>query len=102
MPNSAPLVCAMCGVPGCKLCSPRALDFRASAAKRGYDRTWRKVREAILAREPLCRVCTSEGRVRPADEVHHERPIKERPDLRLSPANLIPVCRPCHRAIERT
>ena len=75
-------------------------DWRGSSSARGYDRDWQKVRAAKLAEEPLCRTCMAQGRVTEATEVHHEQPISERRDLRLTPSNLISLCHPCHSGIE--
>ncbi len=44
---------------------------RPSAAKRGYDRRWRKAREAYLVRHPLCVRCKAAGRIAAAGEVDH-------------------------------
>ncbi len=73
---------------------------RGSSTKRGYGRDWQKVRAAVLAEEPLCRVCMAQGRVTEAVEVHHEQPISEHPGLRLQKAFLVPLCKPCHSALE--
>lgn len=70
---------------------------RGSAAERGYDAAWHKLRRSILRRDPLCAMCRQAGRVRAAMEVDHIIPIAERPDLRLVEDNLQPLCRPCHR-----
>lgn len=70
---------------------------RGSASERGYDAAWHRLRNAILARDPLCRMCQAQGRTRTAMEVDHIIPISERPDLRLVEGNLQPLCRPCHR-----
>jgi len=69
---------------------------RGSAHRRGYDRTWQRLRKAILAAEPLCRFCTAAGLAVPAEEVDHIEPIAERPDLRLDPTNLRGLCSTCH------
>lgn len=76
----------------------KRLDGRSSTA-RGYGADWRKVREQVLAAEPLCRFCASQGLVVPATDVDHIEPFAGLDDpLRLSPANLRPLCRPCHMA----
>ena len=69
---------------------------RGSASARGYDRAWQKVRDAVLAEEPLCRFCFDAGRVTAAEEVDHIKTVRDRPDLRLVRANLRPLCKPCH------
>ena len=71
---------------------------RGSAASRGYDHHWRKVRAVVLAGEPLCRACMERGMVTAATEVDHILTIKDRPDLRLDLSNLRPMCRECHHA----
>ena len=60
-----------------------------------YDRTWQKLRLVILARDPLCVLCLPR-RLTASTQVDHIRPIAERPDLRLDPANLRGLCAPCH------
>jgi len=39
----------------------RLPDRRASAASRGYDRSWQKLRAAHLKLEPNCRMCGAPG-----------------------------------------
>ena len=69
---------------------------RPNASQRGYGRDWRKVRALVLADEPLCRLCTQQGRVTAATVVDHIIRIKVRPDLRLARENLQPLCKACH------
>ena len=65
--------------------------------QRGYGNDWSRLRLRILEAEPLCRFCASEGRVTPATEVDHIEPFRGVDDpRRLDPANLRPLCRPCH------
>lgn len=74
-------------------------ERRGSAAQRGYDSTWRRLRIAYLSRNPLCANCKQRGRIVPAAEVHHIRPIAEAPELRLNTDNLMALCKPCHSTI---
>jgi 5-methylcytosine-specific restriction protein A len=69
----------------------RMADRRFYASKR-----WMAVRDLVLASEPLCRVCRSEGRITAANQVHHILERKDRPDLAVDTANLEPLCLPCH------
>lgn len=48
----------------------RVKDERPSAARRGYDRAWRRIRARYLRRYPDCVVC---GRL--AEEVDHIVPL---------------------------
>jgi hypothetical protein len=66
---------------------------RGSAASRGYDGEWRKLRLAYLAQHPLCVMCDGPT---PATVVDHIISIAERPDLRLDWSNLRPLCKRHH------
>ena len=70
-------------------------DTRKSSAERGYDASWRRLRNTFLSFYPLCQKC---GLI--ASVVHHIKPIKTHPDLRLDWDNLMPMCRECHEKIE--
>ena len=70
--------------------------YRGSAQARGYDSRWRKLRDWVIAREPVCRLCAQAGRVRPADLVDHIRPLAA--GGTHHPTNLQPLCRRCHAA----
>jgi 5-methylcytosine-specific restriction protein A len=84
MPTQAPRPCNKSACNGlvrdgvCVNCGPirRAKDrahdeHRGTAAQRGYDSTWRKVRRMQLAQSPLCFDCGKDGGVVLATEVHH-------------------------------
>ena len=76
-------------------------DRRGSAAQRGYDAAWRRVRAAFLAEHPLCECasCRQPGAVVvAADVVDHIIPIAERPDLRLDWSNLRAMSAAHHNA----
>jgi 5-methylcytosine-specific restriction protein A len=53
----------------------------------------------VLALAPLCLDCLAAGRVTPATDVHHVKPLRTHPHLRLDPSNLRALCAPCHNAI---
>lgn len=71
-------------------------SYDRTAADRGYGREWRKLREIVLAREPLCRACRSRGHVTAAAEVDHITP--KALGGTDAETNLQPLCAPCHRA----
>lgn len=69
---------------------------RESAAARGYDADWRRLRKRQLQLEPLCRRCKADGLLTPATEVDHVVPIADAPGRRLDASNLQSLCHPCH------
>jgi 5-methylcytosine-specific restriction protein A len=77
----------------------RAYDERrGSAASRGYDWRWQRLRLGVLSEEPLCRSCRAAGRVTAATEVDHIEPLERAPERRLERSNLQPLCHACHVA----
>ena len=68
----------------------RADQNRGTAAERGYDETWRRLRARKLAADPFCQcdACKASGVLELASVVDHIVPIAERPDLRLVWSNL--------------
>lgn len=95
-----------CAAPGCpeltrdRRCpnhapDSRTPDTRTSAAARGYDRHWRRKRDAQLTREPICRTCLAEGRgPQPATQVDHITP--KRDGGTDASDNLQSLCATCH------
>ncbi|MBO8158841.1 HNH endonuclease signature motif containing protein [Thermosyntropha sp.] len=95
-----------CAYPGCpelvstgRYCEKHQKQYwrqqdekRGSAASRGYDVRWRRIREMVLKEEPLCRECMRQGRVTPATDVHHVNGDVR--DVRRE--NLEPLCHSCH------
>ena len=69
---------------------------RGSSSSRGYDGQWQKVRAMKFRTNPLCEWCEAKGRVTAAEEIHHEIPIAEAPELRLDLDNLVSLCKRCH------
>lgn len=69
-----------------KAAQRRTVDWSA------YNGAWRRVRLAVLAREPLCRACSEAGRVTAAEEVDHI----DGNNRNNAAANLRPLCKPCH------
>ena len=61
---------------------------------RRYDREWQKVRAAFLQAHPLCELCLSEGRLTPAELVHHKVPLAEKGTNNWD--NLCALCSVCH------
>jgi 5-methylcytosine-specific restriction protein A len=73
-----------------------AWDHRGkSATQRGYGHQHRKLREQLLAQEPLCRPCKIKGRVTVAAIADHIVPIAKGGTIH-DINNLQPVCSECH------
>lgn len=77
--------------------SKEADRWRGSAASRGYDADWRRVRLLALKRDKyLCVHCLAAGRVTSAFDVDHIIALCDG-GARLDIDNLASLCRPCHR-----
>lgn len=73
--------------------------WRGTAASRGYDRAWQRVRLRALKRDQyLCQECLRQEHPTAAVDVDHIAPLHAAPDLRLDMDNLQSLCRACHRA----
>ncbi len=62
----------------CSVCGSQRRDkdrthdaHRGTAAQRGYNSTWQRLRRMKLASEPLCHDCLARGVVTMGAEVHH-------------------------------
>lgn len=67
---------------------------RGTAAARGYDADWKRLRNKYLIAHPLCAHCLRQGRKRMAVMVDHIVPLPE--GERLDPANLQSLCASHH------
>lgn len=114
MPSRAPTNCTKPGCNGlirndvCTCCGPKRRqrdrahdDRRGTAAQRGYDHTWRKVRRMQLMREPLCYDCKTGGGnnmgggvITIATEVHHIVARRDGGDNSFD--NLMSLCKTHH------
>lgn len=71
------------------------------------SKEWKLVRIAKLQRDPLCEVCKQNGKVVPAQAVHHIVPIETATDfgymreLAFRYNNLMSVCYSCHSDIHK-
>lgn len=69
---------------------PEALDHLRSPK-------WGTARGAQIKRQPSCEGCGKlPRRTESANDVHHEKPFHEHPELELDLANLMTLCRRCH------
>lgn len=95
--------------PRCARAARKRSDARrGTAAVRGYGSAWARWRRRWLDRHPLCgdrldgrsaehSRCWAEGRLVPAAEVDHIRPVSGPDDPRFyDPAAVQSLCRACH------
>jgi 5-methylcytosine-specific restriction protein A len=81
--------------PACEV--KRELDRqRPSAAGRGYDSRWRKVRACYLAEHPLCASCLGDGRLTAATVVDHVIAHGGDRQLFWDRNNWQALCKGCH------
>lgn len=97
-------------VRGNQTCCPECAPYE-KAIKRQYDKkrdesperqflhskTWRRIRDYKLSRNPLCERCEKRGLTEPAVLVHH----RDGNELHNHPVNLEAVCNPCHEGIHK-
>jgi len=62
-----------------------------------YDYRWRKIRATYIAKHPLCEQCKLAGRLTPAQEVHHKKPLADGGTHAID--NLMSLCTSCHSTI---
>ncbi len=109
MPRAAPHPCNRCRRALCphgqRYCPPchtkvQAQDvaYRGTAAQRGYDSTWTRLRARYAAEHHWCEDCLAKGLRIPVAIVDHITPHRGDDALRLSWDNLHATCRPCHQA----
>ena len=100
-----------CRYPGCpKLTDGRYCAEHQKAVDRRYNRyerdpesrnrygsEWRKVRDRYIMEHPLCEECLKQGRLTPASECHHVRPLFDGGTSDFD--NLMSLCKNCHSAV---
>jgi 5-methylcytosine-specific restriction protein A len=107
MPYKSKKPCAVYGCPNLtlkKYCEKHEKEINSKdnrqqylKNKYRYDSNWRKISKAYLQAYPLCENCKAEGRLIPAELVHHVIPIENGGTHNLH--NLMSVCKSCHNAI---
>lgn len=59
---------------------------------------WRQLRQAVLDKEPFCRYCKREDKLKLAEVVDHIKPHKGDMRLFYQRSNLAPCCYSCHNS----
>ena len=100
-----------CSHPGCpNLCEGQFCEQHRVVERRKYDkyersadvnnkygRAWKRIRDRYIKAHPLCEECQKQGKLTPAEEVHHILPLSKGGDS--SADNLMALCKPCHSRI---
>ena len=100
-----------CSYPGCgRLTDGRFCDEHRQVAEHQYNhylrdpdtnkrygRAWKKIRAHYIQAHPLCEQCEQEGRLTPAEEVHHILPLANGGTHDVN--NLMALCKSCHSSI---
>ena len=69
------------------------------------SRKWQRLRNEYLGYHPLCERCERDGRIKPATDVHHIKPIQSKTTIEEMTAlafdanNLMALCYQCHHLI---
>jgi 5-methylcytosine-specific restriction protein A len=100
-----------CSYPGCpeltdgRFCEQHAKEEsrryekydRDPAMRKRYGRAWKRIRDRYISIHPLCEQCEMEGRITPAEEVHHILPLSH--GGTHAEDNLMALCKSCHSRI---
>ena len=100
-----------CSYPGCRrLTDSRFCNEHKQVAEHQYNRylrdpdtnkrygrAWKKIRAYYIQVHPLCEQCEQEGRLTPAEEVHHILPLAN--GGTHDDDNLMALCKSCHSRI---
>ena len=70
---------------------------RTPEMKKRYGKAWKKIRDRHMAQYPLCEMCKKQGRLTPAGEVHHIKPLSM--GGTNDDGNLMSLCKVCHSEI---
>ena len=84
--------------------SDKERDENVKDFARGFykSKAWQRVRDNTMKRDAwLCQDCLARGVYTPAEEVHHIQELTadniNDPEVSLNMANLVSLCRECHR-----
>lgn len=111
MPNKPKKPCSYNGCPNLtddRYCEMHRKDrqikyskyFRIPEHNKLYDYKWRKIRERYIAEHPICDKCRMDGRIIPATDIHHIKPLREGGTHEDS--NLQALCHACHSRLTMT
>ncbi|WNF36838.1 HNH endonuclease signature motif containing protein [Bacillaceae bacterium IKA-2] len=70
---------------------------RDPATRKRYGKQWRRIRDSYINAHPLCEQCKKDGKLTPAQEVHHIKPLSK--GGTHDESNLMSLCTSCHSII---
>lgn len=70
---------------------------RDPASNKRYGRSWKRIRDRYIKAHSLCEECQKQGKLTPAEEVHHILPLSRGGTNAVN--NLMALCKPCHARI---
>jgi len=70
---------------------------RDPESNKRYGRSWKRIRDRYIKTHPLCEECQRQGRLTPAEEVHHIIPLANGGSNNKE--NLMSLCKSCHSRI---
>ena len=70
---------------------------RDPQSNKRYGRAWKRIRDRYIKAHPLCEECQKQGKLTPAEEVHHILPLSKGGSS--SADNLMALCKACHSRI---
>ena len=100
-----------CSYPGCpRLTDGRYCDEHKTKVSKAegmsdsrrlhrqrYGLKWKRIRDRFISTHPLCEKCKEQGRLTPAEEVHHILPLSC--GGTNDEENLMSLCKSCHSEI---
>ena len=97
-PAAVGLLNASNTVPNIKRLSKQYNQYeRDPASNKRYGRAWKRIRDRYIKAHPLCEECQKQGKLTPAEEVHHILPLSKGGGNEKS--NLMALCKSCHSRI---
>lgn len=89
-----------------KKAPPKNSDMRELRKKAYQNPQWRKLRDVYIKEHPLCEMCLKEGKVTPAEDIHHKiSPFKGgavNQSLLLDYNNLQSLCKVHHQLVHNS
>ncbi len=70
---------------------------RDPETRKRYGWAWKRIRDRYIKAHPLCEMCQESGKLTPAQEVHHIKPLTMGGNH--DEENLMALCSSCHSTI---